>query len=246
MKFFFDKKNENGEPNKEQEGPLIEFNEVSKKYGQIIALYKVNLKIKRGEFVCLVGPSGAGKSTVLRLLIREEKPTKGHIAIAGRDINRLRHKELPFLRRKIGMVFQDYKLLPNKNVCENVAYALEVCDATKGEIAHKVPKIIELVGLAERTNSYPKELSGGEEQRVSIARALVHAPRLLIADEPTGNLDHDNAREIVQLLLKINQAGTTVILATHNRDIVNNLRKRVVTMREGKIISDQMQGKYII
>lgn len=228
------------------EPPMIEFKEVSKKYGQIIALYRINLKIKRGEFVSIVGPSGAGKSTLVRLLIREELPTKGRVFVSGRDISRLQHKELPYFRRKVGVVFQDFKLLPQKTVWENVAYALEVCDAPKFEIERKVPKIIDLVGLAQRASSYPDELSGGEKQRTSIARALVHSPKLLIADEPTGNIDPQTAKEIIQLLLKINQAGTIVILATHNKDIVDRLKKRVVTLRQGKIIGDQPLGKYVI
>lgn len=228
------------------EGPMIEFRGVTKKYGQIFALKDIDLKIGRGEFVSIVGPSGAGKSTLIRLLIREEMPSSGQIFVAGRDITHLRHKELPYFRRKVGVVFQDFKLLPQKSVEENIGYALEVSDASPQEIQEKLPKILKLVGLEKRMQNLPAELSGGEKQRVSIARALIHAPRLLIADEPTGNLDPYTAAEIVDLLLKINQRGTVVLLATHNREIVNKLNRRVVTLRDGKIISDQKRGKYLI
>lgn len=228
------------------EGPMVEFKGTTKKYGQVLALNNINLQISRGEFVSIVGPSGAGKSTLVRLLIREELPTSGQLFVAGRDIIKLRHKELPYFRRRVGVVFQDYKLLPQKNVEENISYALEVSDASDSEIKEKLPKILKLVGLEKRAQNLPAEISGGEQQRVSIARALIHAPRLLIADEPTGNLDPYTAAEIIDLLVKINQRGTVVILATHNREIVNKLQRRVVTLREGKIISDQKKGKYLI
>jgi cell division transport system ATP-binding protein len=192
-----------------------------------------------------VGPSGAGKSTLVRLLIREEKPDSGKISVAGRDITRFRSADLPYYRRNIGTVFQDYKLLPQKTVWENIAYALEVSDATDEEIARKVPKIIEAVNLKGKEKAYPTQLSGGEAQRVSIARALVHNPKILIADEPTGNLDPEASQDVADILEKINCSGTVILLATHDRELVDKMRKRVVLMKKGKIVSDQHQGKYI-
>jgi len=223
---------------------LINIIGVSKYYSGVEVLSDVSLKIYPGEFVILVGPSGAGKSTLIKQLIREEKPEKGKILIAGRDITRLRSSELPYYRRNIGIVFQDYKLLPNKTVWENVAYALEVSDATDETISRNVPKVLEAVNLTKRKNAYPKQLSGGEAQRVSIARALIHSPKILIADEPTGNLDPEAGQEIADILEKINCQGTIVILATHNRELVDRMRKRVVTMKQGRIISDQIHGRY--
>lgn len=220
--------------------------EISKRYGEIVALSNVSCTILNGEFVSLVGPSGAGKSTLIRLLTREELPSAGHIYVAGRDITRLSRRELPYFRRKVGVVFQDFKLLARKTVAENVAFALEVCDASNELITERVPKIIELVSLDHRVGNYPHELSGGERQRVSIARALVHNPKILIADEPTGNLDPTTSVEIVQLLIKINQQGTTVILATHNKGIVDDLKKRVIVMRGGEIVADNPVGHYEI
>ena len=231
------------------EGPMIDVRKVCRFYGeqnQIKALEDIDLKVSRGEFACLVGPSGAGKSTLVRLLIREEFPTSGQIFIAGRNIGHLKAHELPFFRRKVGVVFQDYKLLPQKTVWENIAFALEVCDALPSEIRQRVPKILSLVGLSERPSNYPDQLSGGEKQRVAIARAMVHMPKILLADEPTGNLDPLTSREIVELLLKINQQGTLVLLATHNREIVNRLEKRVVVLRKGKIVSDQLKGRFVM
>lgn len=224
--------------------PIINILGVSKKYGPTLALDDVNLKIFPGEFVILVGPSGAGKSTLIKLIIREEKPEKGKVLIAGRDITRLGTGELPYYRRNVGTVFQDYKLLPNKTVWENVAYALEVCDATEEALRRKVPNVLEAVNLSKRKDAYPHQLSGGEGQRTSIARALVHSPKILIADEPTGNLDPEASQEIADILEKINCQGTVVILATHNRDLVDKMRKRVVLMKGGRIISDQAQGRY--
>ncbi len=226
---------------------MIDILNVSKNYGpNISALYNVNLKIEKGEFVCIVGPSGAGKSTLVKLIICEEKPDKGKILIAGRNVVQLKPFELPYFRRKVGVVFQDFKLLPQKTVYENVAFALEVCDASKEEIADKVPRILDLVGMLARRNNKPNELSGGERQRVSIARALVHSPKILIADEPTGNLDPVNAWEIIDLLSRINSRGTIVILTTHNKAIVDRLKRRVVLLKNGQIVSDKLRGGYII
>jgi len=227
------------------EKPIIEIRKVSKKYSRNLVLDEITLGIKRGEFVILIGPSGAGKSTLIRLLIQEEKPTGGKIFVSGRDISRLKPYELPYYRRNVGIVFQDFKLLPNKTVYENVAYALEVSDESDENIRKKIPKVLEAVGLTERSDAYPEELSGGEKQRVSIARALVHNPKLLIADEPTGNLDPESAREISDILEKINCQGTIVLLATHNKELVDRLRKRVVTIKKGKIVSDMAQGRYV-
>jgi len=226
---------------------MIEFKNISKVYGKNIwALKNINFRIERGEFVTIVGPSGAGKSTLIRLLICEERPTSGEIYVAGREITHLSRRELPFYRRKIGVIFQDFKLLPQKTVAENVAFALEVSDASPGEIARKVPLILDLVGLSNRMSNKPDELSGGEKQRVSIARALVHTPKILIADEPTGNLDPLSTWEIIELLFKINKRGTTVILATHDKEIVDTLNKRVITIKNGQLVSDQQKGKYIL
>lgn len=224
--------------------PMIAVDNLCKWYSDITALDNVSFSVMPGEFVSLVGPSGAGKSTLVRMLICEEKPTRGKIYIAGRDITNLDNNELPYYRRKVGVVFQDYKLLPQKTVAENVAYALEVSDATNEEIEYKVPKILEMVGLTSRAKNYPRELSGGEQQRASIARALVNAPSILIADEPTGNLDPKHTIEIIKLLLKINEKGTVVILATHNKSVVDQLNKRVIAMRAGKIVSDRAKGGY--
>lgn len=225
---------------------MIEIVGLTKQYGLTRALDNINLKIDKGEFISLVGPSGAGKSTLVKVLTCEEKPDSGKIFIADRDITKLKLEEMPFYRRKIGIVFQDFKLLPQKTVWENVAFALEVCEAPRQEIEDKVPKILDLVGMLKRKNNLPNELSGGERQRVSIARSMIHGPKILIADEPTGNLDPINAWEIVDLLIKINNLGTIVILTTHNKAIVDRIKKRVVVMREGKIVSDRVKGSYAI
>ena len=225
---------------------IIHVDHVSKHYGKIIALDDIDLKIRRGEFVSLVGPSGAGKSTLIRLLIAEEKPSTGRIFIAGRDITQLRAYELPFYRRKVGVVFQDFKLLPQKTVAENVAFALEVADVHPNDINRRVPKMLELVSMGARADNFPAELSGGERQRVAIARAMVHSPKILIADEPTGNLDPENARDIIELLTRINATGTLVVLATHNKEIVNALRRRVILIRAGKVMSDEAVGQYVL
>lgn len=220
------------------EHSFIVVDNVSKYYGNIRALHSVNLTIKESEFISLVGPSGAGKSTLMRLLIREELPSQGSIYVANRDITHLKPSELPYYRRRIGMVYQDYKLLPHKTVYENVGFALEVLGAADETIATKVAKILNLVGLDHRAEAFPAELSGGEAQRTSIARALVHSPKILLADEPTGNLDPDNERDIIDLLEKIHRAGTVVILATHNKAIVDRLGRRVVTLKAGEVVSD--------
>ncbi|MCX6809564.1 MAG: cell division ATP-binding protein FtsE [Candidatus Berkelbacteria bacterium] len=228
----------------QEKEPIINIQGVSKKYGSVVVLHDINLKIYPGEFVILVGPSGAGKSTLIRLLNREEKPDSGKIIVAGRDITKLSSGELPYYRRNIGTVFQDYKLLPTRNAWENVAYALEVADVSDEEIRQRVPKVLKAVNLGDHLDAYPNQLSGGEAQRVSIARALIHNPKILIADEPTGNLDPEAGQEIADILEKINCQGTVVLLATHNRDLVDKMRKRVITMKQGRIVLDQRQGRY--
>lgn len=227
---------------------MIEFKNVSTIYdNNVEVLNDVNLEIKQGEFVSLVGPSGAGKSTLLKLLTREIIPIKGEVILDGVDITNLSMNDLPFLRRKIGMIFQDFKLLSNKNAFENIAFALEVCGAKRQEIEEYVPKALTIVGLNDKIERFPHQMSGGEKQRLAIARALIHRPKIILADEPTGNLDMLNSYDVVKLLLKINEFGTTVVLATHNREIVNSIGRRVITMENGKIVKDQTeQGKYII
>lgn len=226
---------------------MIRLKNVSKTYPpDIIGLQNVNVHIRPGEFVSVVGQSGTGKTTFTKMLIAEERPTKGQIVIGGWDISDIATHEVPLLRRQIGVVFQDFKLLPKKTVHENVAFALEVCGAPSSKIAAIVPQALKIVGLTDKANRYPKQISGGEQQRVVIARALVHRPKIIVADEPTGNLDSLNTREIIDLLRKINAFGTTVVLVTHNRDVVNELKKRVITIDRGMIVSDQEEGKYII
>ena len=226
---------------------MIEFKNVSKQYpGNIIAVKNASFKIKPDEFVSIVGQSGAGKSTLVRLLMAEERPTRGRIIVGGWDITDIRRREIPELRRQIGVVYQDYKLLPKKTVFENVAFALEVCGEPGRKIKTVVPQVLRIVGLEDRQRRYPLQLSGGEQQRVSVARALVHRPKILLADEPTGNLDTLNTQEIVDLLLKINEFGTTVMLVTHNRDVVNALKRRVITLDKGAVVSDQAVGRYIL
>jgi cell division transport system ATP-binding protein len=226
---------------------MIKLKHVSKIYPtNVQSLTDVCLDIDQGEFVSIVGQSGAGKTTLARLLIAEEKPTKGTIEIGGWDITRIRRREIPVLRRQIGIVFQDFKLLQKKTVRENVAFALEVAGETRRRVREIVPQVLKIVGLEEKLHRYPRQLSGGEQQRVVIARSLVHRPKVLLADEPTGNLDTLNTRDIIDLLLKINEFGTTVVLVTHNREVVNALRKRVITLADGKITSDKKHGKYLI
>lgn len=227
---------------------MISYKKVSTIYDDdFMALNGVNLDIKAGEFVSLVGPSGAGKSTLLRLLTREISPNEGEVCLDGINLASLSASDIPLLRRKIGTIFQDFKLLSNKNAFENVAFALEVCGAPLEEIENDVPKVLNIVGLAKKINSFPHQMSGGEKQRLAIARALIHRPKIILADEPTGNLDMMNSYDVVQLLLKINELGTTVILATHNREIVNSVGRRVISMEKGKIVRDQVEeGKYIL
>ncbi len=208
------------------------------------ALERITLHIEPKEFVIVVGPSGAGKSTLLKLLTREEKPSSGKIVVGGIDYEQLKDRNIPQLRRRIGVVFQDFKLLPNKTVFENVAFALEVVGIGNREIRHTVPKVLNIVGLKGKENNYPRELSGGERQRVAIARAIVRQPKILIADEPTGNLDPKHAWDVIRVLEKINKYGTTVLLTTHNQEIVNKLRRRVVVIQDGRIVSDKARGTY--
>jgi cell division transport system ATP-binding protein len=226
---------------------MIRLDNVSKTYKpNIKALDHINLSIKPGEFVSLVGQSGTGKTTLVRCLIGEERPSEGSIRIGDWDITSIGKREIPYLRRQIAVIFQDFKLLPKKTLAENVAFALEVAGKSNKKIKELVPKVMGIVGLGQKMKRYPNEVSGGEQQRAAIARALVYQPKVLLADEPTGNLDSINAQEIIDLLLKINEFGTTVLLVTHNKDIVNRLKRRVVTLHDGKIISDQAVGKYVI
>ncbi len=227
---------------------MIELKDIFTIYDDdFMALDSINLEIKDGEFVSLVGPSGAGKSTLLRLMTRELKPSQGDVMIDGINIAELTTAQVPLLRRKIGTIFQDFKLLSRKSAFENVAFALEVSGAEPEEINEDVPKVLNIVGLTDKAKNFPHQLSGGEKQRLAIARALIHRPRILLADEPTGNLDMVNSYDVVKLLMKINEFGTTVILATHNREVVNAVGRRVISMEKGKIVRDQVeQGKYII
>jgi cell division transport system ATP-binding protein len=225
---------------------MIRILNVSKKYGNEFALQDVSLEIKAGEFVSLVGQSGTGKTTLVKLIIAEEKPTAGKIVIGGWDITTIAPYEVPYLRRQIGVVFQDFKLLPKKTVYENVAFALQTCGSGIEQIKKTVPQVLKIVGLDNKMDSYPYQLSGGEQQRAVIARSLVHKPKLIIADEPTGNLDSINTREIIDLLLKINEIGTTVLLVTHNREVVNNLRRRVIAIDQGQIFLIRLKGRYIL
>jgi len=226
---------------------VIKLTNVSKTYHpDTHALAHVSLHIKPGEFVSIVGQSGSGKTTMAKLLFAEERPTKGKIIIGDWDISTISQSQIPTLRRQIGVVFQDFKLLSQKTVHENVAFALQVAGEKRGRIREIVPQVLKIVGLHDKAHRYPRQLSGGEQQRVSIARALVHRPKILVADEPTGNLDTIHAYEIIQLLKKINEYGTTVVLVTHDRDIVNALKKRVISLADGKIMSDVQHGKYTL
>jgi cell division transport system ATP-binding protein len=225
---------------------MIEFKNVSKTYEDtgVRALEDVSFFIDKGEFVFLVGPSGAGKSTLTKLLIKEETPNSGEITVNGFDLNSLAKDKVPYLRRSIGMVFQDFRLLPNKTVYENVAFAMQVIGASKAEIRRNVPNVLSLVGLAHKARMKPSQLSGGEQQRVSLARALVNKPPVIIADEPTGNLDPDTATEIMQLLCEINKRGTTMIVATHAKNFVDEMHKRVLAIENGILVRDEEEGAY--
>lgn len=226
---------------------MIDLQNISKSYPpDVHALRDITLRIEPGEFVSIVGQSGAGKTTLARLLIAEERPSRGKIAIGGWDITNIRSRRIPELRRQIGVVFQDFKLLPKKTVEENVSFALEVAGEPTKRIREVVPQVLKIVGLEEKAERFPTQLSGGEQQRVVIARSLVHRPKILLADEPTGNLDTINTRDIIDLLLKINAFGTTIVLVTHNREVVNALRRRVITIADGTVAADHKEGKYLL
>jgi cell division transport system ATP-binding protein len=225
--------------------PMIVFEGVNKVYEpNVVALRETSFVIDKGEFVFLVGPSGSGKSTIMRLLLKELEPTDGRIIVGGRELARLSGNKVPMLRRNIGCVFQDFKLLTDRSAYDNVAYALKVQGQSKAQIRAKVPEILALVGLGSKMNSFPHELSGGEQQRVSVARAFVNHPPLLICDEPTGNLDPDTSVGIMQLLYRINRTGTTVLMATHDREMVDKMRKRVIALEDGVVVRDERRGGY--
>ena len=224
---------------------MIEFNNVSKIYNNNVkALSDVSVKINSGDFVFLVGPSGSGKSTFIKMLLKEIEPTMGNITVADRNLSEIKRNQVPSYRRKIGMVFQDFRLIPTLNVYENVAFAMRVVEASQKEIRKRVPMVLSLVGLSHKYKMFPNELSGGEQQRVSLARAIVNNPSVLIADEPTGNLDPDTAKEIMELLEDINKSGTTIVMATHAKDIVDNMKKRVIAIEKGSIVRDDRKGMY--
>ncbi len=226
---------------------MIKLFNVNKSYPPKIQVLKdLNLHVSPGEFVSIVGKSGTGKTTLLKVLIGQERVNEGQVVIGDWDITKIKQREIPYLRRQIGVIFQDFKLLPKKNLAENVAFALQVSGQRPKKIRSIVPKVLKIVGLEDKQHRYPNEVSGGEKQRTAIARALVHRPKILLADEPTGDVDSINADEVIDLLLKINRFGTTVVLVSHNREIINKLRKRVVTIEDGQIISDQERGKYIL
>ena len=224
---------------------MIEMMNVTKKYNKgITAINNLSIQIHDGEFVYVVGPSGAGKSTFIKMMYREEKATKGRIRIGKYDLMKIRDRQIAYLRRYVGVVFQDFKLLENKTVYENVAYAMEVIEKSPREIKRRVEEVLDLVNLKHRMNNFPNELSGGEQQRVAIARAIVNTPGILIADEPTGNLDPDTSMEIMEILERINEQGTTIVMATHNSQIVNEKKHRVLAIERGQIVRDQEQGEY--
>lgn len=236
---------------------MLHFKKVSKIYpgqssfgrspvGGQTALKDIDLHIKPGEFVSIVGQSGTGKTTLVKLILAEERPSSGTIEIGGWDITNIKHREIPTLRRQIGVVFQDFKLLPRKTLAENVAFALQVAGEQQKKIDEIVPQVLKIVGLESKMERFPHQISGGEQQRVVVARSLAHRPKILVADEPTGNLDSINSKDIIDLLKKINDFGTTVILVTHNREVVNDLRRRVIALENGQIISDQKHGKYLL
>jgi cell division transport system ATP-binding protein len=226
-------------------GSMIVFESVTKVYEpQVLALNDVSFHIDKGEFVFVVGASGSGKSTLIRLLLKELEPTSGKIVVGGRDLTRLKRSKVPMLRRNVGCVFQDFKLLPRRTAAENVAYALKVQGESRADIRRKVPEVLSMVGLSHKTNSLPEELSGGEQQRVSIARAFVNHPPLLVCDEPTGNLDPDTSVGIMQLLYRINMSGTTILMVTHDREMVDKMRKRVIQLEDGRLARDERRGGY--
>ncbi|MDF2866169.1 MAG: cell division ATP-binding protein FtsE [Clostridia bacterium] len=225
---------------------MIEFSNVNKKYDHdVVALEDINIKIEKGEFVFLVGPSGSGKSTFLKLMVKEEEATSGSIIVNNTNINKLKQKDIPYLRRKIGFVFQDFRLLYDRTVAENIIFALRVVEATEKDIKYQVKSVLELVGLSGKENFYPNQLSGGEQQRISLARALATKPPIIIADEPTGNLDPKTADEIFKTLLDINARGTTILVVTHAKDIVDGLNKRVIALDHGKVVRDDARGGYV-
>jgi cell division transport system ATP-binding protein len=226
-------------------GSMIVFEAVTKIYEPgVVALADVTFLIEKGEFVFVVGASGSGKSTLVRLLLKELEPTEGKIFVGGRDVGRLKRSKIPMLRRNVGCVFQDFKLLPNRTTAENVAYALKVQGESRNSIRRKVPEVLTLVGLPDKMNSYPDQLSGGEQQRVSIARAVVNHPPLLVCDEPTGNLDPDTSVGIMQLLYRINRSGTTILMVTHDREMVDKMRRRVIGLEDGRLARDERRGGY--
>ena len=226
---------------------MIKFVNISKEYKNgVTALYDINIEINKGEFVFLVGSSGAGKSTLIKILLKEEGISRGRLYLNGMDITRVPNRRIPYIRRQVGVVFQDFRLLPNKTVYENVAFAMEIVGARPRDIRRRVPLILSMVDLSKKANSFPDQLSGGEQQRVSIARAIINNPPVLIADEPTGNLDPETAGEIMRVLTDINNRGTTVVMATHARDIVNLMKKRVVALEDGRLIRDEQKGGYSV
>ncbi|MDQ0254559.1 cell division transport system ATP-binding protein [Evansella vedderi] len=224
---------------------MISMKEVWKKYPNgVMAVNGIDIEIEKGEFVYVVGPSGAGKSTFIKLMYREEKPTRGDILIGGKNLAKIKERQIPLIRRNMGVIFQDFKLLPSLSVYENVAFAMEVIEESKANIRRRVMNVLEIVGLKNKARFYPHEISGGEQQRVSIARAIVNNPSVLIADEPTGNLDPDTSWEIMNILEDINNRGTTIVMATHNKEIVNTIRKRVIAIEGGRIVRDEAKGDY--
>lgn len=227
------------------ESPLIHMSEVSKVYENgAVALNNVNIDIEKGEFVFVVGPSGAGKSTFIKMILREVLPTKGHLVVNGRDVMAMKLEEVPFLRRGLGIVFQDYRLLPEKTVYENIAFAMQVIESPRREMQKRVNNVLDLVGLKEKFKCLPTQLSGGEQQRVAIARAIVNSPMVVIADEPTGNLDPETSWDIMEIFKRINKSGTTIVMATHDKTIVDTMQKRVVAIEDGCIIRDELKGTY--
>ncbi len=224
---------------------MIEFSNVTKKYSNgTLALKDINIKIQKGEFAFIIGSSGSGKSTLIKLILKEEDPTEGDVRVNGFHVSELSRKQVPYLRRSLGCVFQDFRLLPNKTVYENVAFAMQITGSLPKEIRRQVPMALALVGLSRKANVYPNQISGGEQQRVAVARAIVNNPALLIADEPTGNLDPDTSLEIMKLLTEINQRGTTVLIATHEKNIVDTMKKRVIQLNRGELARDEEKGLY--